>query len=231
MKKINLRSVNKIPFEKDIREWGNSLFRLTFMSVFALNVKLQIRKEDFCKKSKMRLKEKMLWLFFLLLAEGIFAEIMLRIYGNPDEAEAFFQNSFWLLKKCSIAEILMLTDILASALTEEFYFRYILCNCLKKFRINTAVIIALQAVFFVALHGYGGLDSLNVFVAGIIYGIVLYITRTPVCSWFFHVTHNLMAMSEGTMSHILYGIGFLMCMSYLVICEKVNTNIIVKVMS
>lgn len=256
MKKINLRSVNKIfpyiypmvlgycvlmvfdwdilweifewiykfTFEEEIREWGNSFLKLTIMSVFALNVKLQMCKEVFYEKGKMSIKGKLLLLFVLLLTEGIFAEIIARTYGNPDETEVFFQNSFWLLEKCSIFEILILIEILASALTEEFYFRYILCNCLKKFRINAAVIIILQAVFFMVLHRYGSLDSLNVFIAGIIYGIVLYITGTPVCSWFFHITHNLMAMSEDSMSHILYGIGFLMCMVYLLVCEKVNLN-------
>lgn len=201
-------------------DMGNTLFRLTMICFIAVDLKWNIRQEKFYEKGKMDLKIKILCLFFLFLLDGVFPEIIWNLQGYTDEIGGIYDNSPFLLDSFSILNILLLADTFVRALIEELLFRYITCNCLRKLHINNGVIIVLQAVLFTVVHRYGIMDSLNVFMGGLIYGIILYLTRTPFCGWLLHSAYNLKVASDGPMENWLSGIVFLISVIYIVISER-----------
>ena len=143
---INER-IFQVSYEKEIVQWGNILLRLVTMFFIAVCVKWNIRKEVFHDHGKHALKRKIIWLLFLNFIQDVGSEVLWKLHGYRDGLKGIYDNSYWILDSISNVNILFIIYILAAALAEELFFRYVTCNCLRKLHINCGVIVILQVKF------------------------------------------------------------------------------------
>ena len=210
----------QVSFEEETVQWGNVLLRLAAICFIAVCVKWNMRQEVFYDKGKIALKGKIIWLLFLFFVEDLGAEVIWKFHVYGEGGKGVYNSSFLILDSISAINFLFLSYILAAALTEELLYRYIICNCLRMLRLNYGVIIVIQAVIFAAAHRYEWSDLLNVFLGGVVYGSILYLTRTPICSWLLHSAYNLKVISDGPIENAFFVISFIVCVMYVVISES-----------
>lgn len=217
---ILFERIFRVSLEIEKYSWGNFLFQLTMVSLIAVTMKWDMRQEVFCEKGRIDLKRKVLILFVLFVLDDVFPEIIGKIYGDCGEMGGIYDNSPFILDCISMFHILLLTYIFVCALMEELLFRYITCNCLKNLHIHSFVILVLQATIFTIIHRYGIVESLNVFVGGFLYGIILYLTRTPFCGWMLHSAYNLKVMTDGPLENWWLEIAFFVSVIYVIGSER-----------
>lgn len=213
-----LEKIFNVTFEAEIRAWGSSLFRLVFSLYLAVWVKWNMKREVFCEKRKIGLKRKILVLFLLFTLDAVIPEIIWAIQGMRGRTTGAIDFGAPVGM-----HMIYITYFLACSLTEELFFRYITCNCLRKLRINKVIIILFQAIIFALHHNYGFLDSLFVFFSGIIFGMVLYLTKTPFCGWLLHSAYNLKVLYGGELANLFYVAAFFLSVIYLIFSQK-NTK-------
>lgn len=217
---ILFERIFQVSLEIEKYRWGNFLFQFTMISFLAVIMKWDMRQEAFYEKGRIDLKRKILILFVLFVLDDMIPEIIGKICKDSGKMGEGYDNSLFILDSISAFHILLLVYILVCALTEELLCRYITCNCLKKLHLHNGIILFLQALIFTIIHRYEIMGSVNVFMGGFVYGIILYLTRTPFCGWMLHSAYNLKVMTDGPLENWWLSIAFFVSVIYVIGSER-----------
>ena len=190
---------------------GTILLQCMVISLLSIKLKWDMRQEQFCEKGNLEWKVKSILLVGMFLLTEYLSAVWWSLAENGRKVSDFYSNSSFLLNGVTAETLVFLIEIIGCVVMEELLFRYLTCNSLKIMGLRTGTIIFIQAFLFSSSHGYDLWNSADVFFFGIIMGIVLFLTGSPMTGCILHAAYNIKVMSDGPAEMLLFPMGCLIC--------------------
>ena len=190
---------------------GTILLQCMIIFLLVIKLKWDMRHEQFGVKGNLNWKVKIILLIGMFLLTEYLSAIWWSIAEGGRKVSDFYSNSPLELHGVTVETLAFLIEVIACVVMEELLFRYLTCNSLKILGLRTGTIILIQAFLFSSFHGYDLWNSVDVFLFGIIIGIILFLTGSPAAGCILHAVYNIKVMSDGPAENFLFPVGCLIC--------------------